>query len=129
MQKNTVTLAQVGNVIYNLPSNTVKGYSPDNELALIVHKDPAGDGWNITHKSGWAVILHCRTREIALIIAEELGWLANWHNITTENAADWYKVNKTDFDEFRHIARRSRVEFVRDDIKYWNEKRKELKSL
>ena len=122
MQKNTVALAQVGNVMQHLPANTVQGYSPDNDTALIVHKDPQGNGWNITHKSGWAVIKNIRTREIALVIATELGWLANWHNITTENAPDWYQTNKAHFDELRMIARRSRIELVRADIEYYNTK-------
>lgn len=122
MQKNTVTLAQVGNIMQHLPANTVKGYSSDNELALIVHKDPQGYGWNITHKTGWAVIKSCRTREIALAIATELGWLANWHNITVENAPSWYETNKAQFNELRKIARRSRIELVRADIEYYNAK-------
>jgi hypothetical protein len=115
MYKNTVTLAQIGNIVVGF--NTVTGYSPDNDPALIVHKDPENKGWNITHKSGWAVIKYCRTREIALIIAEELGRLANWHNITTENAMEWYATNKDRFNEIKAISRGSQAEDVKNKIK------------
>jgi len=109
MQKNTVTLAQVD----EMPALTVSGYSPENDTALIVHKAVDGPGWTITHKSGWAVMKHLNTRAIALLIAEELGWLANWHNITQENAFDWYKVNK----EYMLSLKRAAAWDKLDDVK------------
>ena len=94
MQKNTVTLVTVGSEYKKLPPIVCNGYSPDNDTALIVHKDPQGKGWNIAHKSGWAIVKNIRTRKEALRGATELGWLANWHNINVDNAAEWYKTNK-----------------------------------
>ena len=127
MKKNTVTLAQVGSTITKeTPPMTVDGYSPDNDTALIVHKAVDGPGWNITHQSGWAILKHLNTRAIALFVAEEMGWLANWSNITQENALEWYKIpqNKEGLLSLKRAGAWNKLEDVKAALTREKESRK-----